>query len=1271
MPVLKAAKGLYTFSNELNDVQGALDVADNVVIDADDTIQSRRGFGEFGNSFGTASDIHKQLLVYKDRILRHFNSTIQFDSTGDGSFLNFDGTFNEVESGVRIKFQESNSNLYFTTSDGIKKISARTSADFTDDSGFITNAGIARALDVVATPVYTPGGFLPPQSKCAYRVVWGIRDNNNNLLLGSPSSRSILTNSSRDILTPETFELEFTSNSVSDYDGSVDDRFVLFSSLNTDYFLWFKTVTNPTQPQAPEIVGRTPIEVNIEGLTTSADIALATASAIITGAAGFYTASVAGSTVRATSTEEGENLSDASSSAALSSVVTTILDQGNISGGQSANASLSITVPEDINNTNYFYQIYRTAPITTTDAISLDDLDPGDEMNLAFEANITDSEIIAGEVIVSDITTETFRASGSFLYTNPNTGEGILQANDRPPIAKDIELFRNSIFYANTKSSHRLTINLLSVSAFTSGISDLIIGNSNTVTEYTFVGEQEVSEITTDSFVNTDDTGYILINSANDNTEYYVWFDKGSTTDPELSGKIGIRVEILSGDTDTDVANKLVSALNLNADFSAQATGAVVEVTNANNGNTTDISIGSPLTNNWAVTVITQGDGEDASLNEVLLSNQASAALAIDETARSLVNVINKDNASPVNAFYLSGEDDLPGIILLEAKQLTDNNFYIATSDTNITDQFNPALPLTETITAISADNPTQITSSGHGLITGDSIFIYNTDSTPTLQGNYTVTVLDANTFTVSVNVLSLGTTGIWFKSTVSSDNEEARNRLYYSKLRQPEAVPITNFLDIGPKDKAILRILALRDNLFVLKEDGVYIVTGTTAPDFGARLLDGSTEVDAPDSAVVLNNRIFALTSQGVVTISEGGVSIISRNIEDKILEVTNSRFNYENTSFGVAYESDRSYILWLPTTTLDNVATQAYRYNLFTRTWTRWTNGATCGIVNPGNDILYLGPIDRNFTDQERKNNDRTDYADRDFTLSISSNSVINERVTLSDVTELKAGDVLVQTQYLTIPTFNRLLKRLDIDTGLDDKDYESTLRALPGDDLTNKMNDLNTKLVADDGSGTITSTTYSNDFETLQSEYNELIVELNDPATDTIIKNYKQSEGTIPYEAIIVKVNNKTSSVELNAELPYLVGPIQAFKGIPNKIQWAPQHFGASDILKQVREGTFLFDQNNFYSGSVSYSSDLSANFEEIEFLARGVGFWGGNVWGTSTWGGEGNEVPVRTLIPKDKQRSRHVKVVYEHINAREIYRMIGISLEPRPISRRAYR
>jgi len=239
------------------------------------------------------------------------------------------------------------------------------------------------------------------------------------------------------------------------------------------------------------------------------------------------------------------------------------------------------------------------------------------------------------------------------------------------------------------------------------------------------------------------------------------------------------------------------------------------------------------------------------------------------------------------------------------------------------------------------------------------------------------------------------------------------------------------------------------------------------------------------------------------------------------------------------------------------------------------------------------------------------------------------------------------------------------------MDDSDYFSTLEAVAGDQMDVKLNNLNTKIVADDSSGTVNPQVFSTDPLTQQNEFNVMIGELNDPACDTIFKNYDESTTIKPYEALITAVNEADNQVTLSFELPLIVGDIQAFKAITNICQWAPQDFGAAETLKQVREGTIIFDQNNFFSATIRYASDRSAAFEGNEYIGKGPGTWGGAVWGDITWGGEGNEVPIRTLIPKDKQRCRYIKIQFTHENAREIFRIVGVSLEPRALSTRAYR
>ena len=82
----------------------------------------------------------------------------------------------------------------------------------------------------------------------------------------------------------------------------------------------------------------------------------------------------------------------------------------------------------------------------------------------------------------------------------------------------------------------------------------------------------------------------------------------------------------------------------------------------------------------------------------------------------------------------------------------------------NYPDATGMLLGLSHNITSSTVANPTVVTSNGHGLATGQTITVYGSDTTPTINGSRVVTVVDANTFTIPVNVTDAGTAG-WFLS--------------------------------------------------------------------------------------------------------------------------------------------------------------------------------------------------------------------------------------------------------------------------------------------------------------------------------------------------------------------------------------------------------------------------------------------------------------------------------------------------------------------------
>lgn len=65
-----------------------------------------------------------------------------------------------------------------------------------------------------------------------------------------------------------------------------------------------------------------------------------------------------------------------------------------------------------------------------------------------------------------------------------------------------------------------------------------------------------------------------------------------------------------------------------------------------------------------------------------------------------------------------------------------------------------------QTITNISVANPTVVTVTAHGYANGDSVNITGSNSTPSINGDWVVSNVTANTFTVPVNVTVLGSAG-------------------------------------------------------------------------------------------------------------------------------------------------------------------------------------------------------------------------------------------------------------------------------------------------------------------------------------------------------------------------------------------------------------------------------------------------------------------------------------------------------------------------------
>jgi hypothetical protein len=329
--------------------------------------------------------------------------------------------------------------------------------------------------------------------------------------------------------------------------------------------------------------------------------------------------------------------------------------------------------------------------------------------------------------------------------------------------------------------------------------------------------------------------------------------------------------------------------------------------------------------------------------------------------------------------------------------------------------------PSTNTYQLVTSGSPSQnLDTTAQNLVqcinqssSNSTIYAYYVSSNTSLPGQILLQArsLSTSAFTVTVSGHGsawnpvLPTSG----SSVISTNTAVKNGLMYSKSQQPESVPALNIFYPGSQSYQILRMIPLRDSLFILKEDGVFRLTGTDPSNFAIDTIDNTVFLTAPNSAVALGNCVYALTTQGVVQITDTGVTVISRQIEDQLNQITGTVGSTINIAFGVSYESERSYLLFLPQVSGSTYCNVAYVYNYFTKTWVTWNRNQLAGVVLKSDNKVYLANATTTDVSQERKDFTYTDYCDE--ALSINITSYTNYNISVSDASHVNVGDIVYQ--------------------------------------------------------------------------------------------------------------------------------------------------------------------------------------------------------------------------------------------------------------------
>ena len=1197
---IKDFQGLFIQPNSFSLPTGALEIAKNVVIEDKSVISKTRGSYTYytvntdESIVGLVTFNGRLIAIYK--VLGSGRADFFFDGAMVPNLVGFpipitpdspvEMSFDTI---TTPKFDESNSNLYFTSDDGVLKITAV--------SSLIYQAGAPMGLDIGAkfttdqpasfwATLIAAAGAFPNAITVGYRVLFGYTDSNNNLIIGAPSSTFIISNP------------------------------VVNPLLNTNNVTVAVAPPLPPPPPGPYTIT---VDSQAHGLVTGQTIK-------VIGASDFTNDDNAlaedGVTITWISADQFSYEVTDSPGVFLAPATS-----ANIAYVLNEQVRLNFSIPSQISGnltTGWFFQLYRSSQSAVASILS--------DFKLTEEKQLTAAELTAGIVTYTDDVSELNK--GAFLYTNTNSGGGEIIANHRPPRCHDVAQYQKRLFFANCKPREFLDFAVIDANNI-----DDMAGNpsaENAPTTYIEIAERLGEEISTDLFIcrryywpsgwqtalnnggnpilkgnignwsvpayaslravpgsglpfrscvgpiklylfNVNSGGSIISKKM-----YYVGDAPGTAT-PRMDNNnavlynnlddfindVGIPFVVPNGSTSYQVISQCVETL---APVNWTSSGDTVTFTKTTHGYARGLTIWFENDPNLAsglyqidsivdadtftitaTTTAAAGNGDIAQHANVVWKNKtaASEGIKLRDVAEHLVQAINHDPLSSVYAQYTSTLIDNPGFMRLYQKDFTS--------------------PI-----SLRVDSTTTSSAFGNQVI-------------PTSYS-----------------------TGLQVYSSFPSEI----NSLYFSNLQEPEAVPILNFVNVGSGNEPILAIHALTNSLIVIKPDGIFRLSGDESANFSVSLIDPTVKCLASNTSVVFNNQIALLSNQGICLISETGIQIISRNIEN-VIQYALDLPTLETSSCAFAYEVDRS----LQITTLDpGDKIVNYLYNVLTDTWTNSDRTFGAATLGPDGRMYYVSFSDNDLSRtsiyRERKDNRKTDYSGEWW-----NGTVLSNKLGLSATVGGAPGLTI------TVTSKNHGLINGDIIIVTNGQGFTTAGNVNGTWSITFVSADVFTITVSvTPGIGTSGSLDYSKRSEWLNS--NTLLIDspqyvprpgdlIPSPVIGEAQVNVIKTVGVLGsgrYYCTFFHKNNLGSGLVPG-------DAIIIYEGYESIIKLAPYTAGQVGLMKQFSQMQIHFRDLACTYLDVSFSSDTYANSKSNEWIAPVQGWaWGTFAWGVKAWGAE---------------------------------------------------
>jgi hypothetical protein len=534
-----------------------------------------------------------------------------------------------------------------------------------------------------------------------------------------------------------------------------------------------------------------------------------------------------------------------------------------------------------------------------------------------------------------------------------------------------------------------------------------------------------------------------------------------------------------------------------------------------------------------------------------------------------------------------------------------------------------------------------------------------------------------ATNFTFKINYITTNRSANTFNPPLQDNVAYNTNRIYYSKLQEPEAVPVLNYFDIGSTNDVIKRLISLKNQLVVMTDKAIYAIAGSDANSFQPVLLDNTTRLLAPDSAVSLSNQVYALFDQGIGRISSKTVEIVSRPIEGELLRIRGEiDSDIETLTFGVPYESDRKYMLFVRKSaeSTPGIADMAFVFNTATITWTTFDLTGTAGLI-ASNDKFILATNNRLL--RERKNFNDLDITGEDFTFSTAGMTISGDTIytgaTTPNTAWPKVGDMLYTDSTVGTKTFTEANVNVTANTitvtahGYTDDDIVTLVKVsgtVPGNLLSS-----NSYFVQVVNANTIK-------LALLPQQPQSAAIDITSAGSGTF--NLVFGAGGFKYTKVVSVALETTGTpqyvIRTQDALDYTAAAnyplINGRRTINVEVEYNPISAGQPGILKQWSEA-LLITRQSMENFELSFKSGNSLNFDAVSFFGQATGAWGLFGWGEVPWGGEQSTLRYRTYVPRDKQRDPSLSVRIKQATSGNNFEIAGLQLTYRNISSKVVR